>query len=442
MSVRKAGFSSSQIIILGFAGMIIFGAILLMLPISTNDGKGAGLVEALFTATSASCVTGLVVRDTFTYWSVFGRCVILALIQIGGMGVVTMAIATFLISGRKISLKQRSTMQESISAHNLGGIVKLTGFIIKMTLIFEAAGAAALSVVFCREMGLLKGIAFGVFHSVSAFCNAGFDLMGEKGEFSSLTHYSAEPVVNITVMALIIIGGIGFMTWEDIRNRKTDFKRYRMQSKVIIFTTAILIFLPALYFFFFEFSSLPYGERLASSFFQSVTLRTAGFNTADLTRISETGRGIMIIMMIIGGSPGSTAGGIKTTTFAVLVSTAVSVFGKREHTHFFGRRINDSVVRNAATILTLYLAMFLAGGFIMSRTEGLPLLDCMFEAASAAGTVGLSMGITPGLGTSSRLILTALMYLGRVGGLTLIFAAFSGKKGNTARFPEEKMTVG
>ncbi len=442
MNSNKFRLSSAQIIIIGFAGMIALGSILLMLPFATADGKGAGFVEALFTATSASCVTGLVVRDTATYWSPFGQTVILLLIQAGGMGVVTMAIAIFLVSGRKLSLKQRGTMQESISAHHLGGIVRLTGFIIKMTLIFEAVGAILLSFVFCREMGLVKGILYGIFHSVSAFCNAGFDLMGYKGEYCSLTGYAASPVVNITIVLLIVIGGIGFMTWDDVRTRKWQFRRYKMQSKVILITTFWLILLPALYIFFFEFSGVPLKERAFSSLFQSVTLRTAGFNTANLNLISETGLGIMIILMVIGGSPGSTAGGMKTTTFAVLVSTAVSVFRRREHTHFFGRRIEENVVRSGVTVLAMYLFLFLTGGFIISRAEGLPLISCLFETASAVGTVGLSLGLTPNLGVLSRLILIALMYLGRVGGLTLVFAALSGSKGNTSRLPKEKLTIG
>ncbi len=442
MNTNKLRLSSAQIIIIGFAGMILIGTVLLMLPLSTADGQGACFTEALFTATSASCVTGLVVRDTAVYWSPFGQTVILLLIQAGGMGVVTMAIATFLVSGRKISLKQRGTMQESISAHHIGGVVRLTGFILKMTIVFEAAGAAVLSLVFCKEMGFIKGILYGIFHSVSAFCNAGFDLMGNKGEFSSLTSYAASPVVNITIVLLIVIGGIGFMTWDDIRTRKFRFGRYKMQSKVILVTTAWLIFLPSVYLFLFEFSSFPMKERVLCSLFQSVTLRTAGFNTADLGALSESGLGIMIILMLIGGSPGSTAGGIKTTTFAVLVSTAVSVFRQREHTHFFGRRIEENVVRSGVTVLTMYLFLFITGGFIISRIEDLPLISCLFETASAVGTVGLTLGITPNLGLISRLILITLMYLGRVGGLTLVFAALSGSKGNTARLPKEKLTIG
>ena len=442
MITLKKRLSSSQIIILGFAGAILFGSILLTLPFSTRDGHGALFSDALFTATSAVCVTGLVVQDTATYWSTFGQAVIIALIQIGGMGVVTVAIAISSFSGKQISLKQRSTMQEAISAHKVGGIVRLTGFIIKMTIIFELLGAVIMAPTFCKEFGVLKGIWYAVFHSISAFCNAGFDLMGTKTPYSSLTYFVDNPVINFVIMSLIIIGGIGFMTWDDIKVNKHHVRKYRMQSKVILITTVLLISLPALYFFLFEFGDKPMGERIWSSLFQSVTPRTAGFNTADLTQISETGTAITIMLMLIGGSPGSTAGGMKTTTLAVLFSTAISVFRRREHTHFFGRRVNDDTIRNAATILMMYVILFLTGGFLISHIESLPLLTCLYETASAIGTVGLTLGITPTLGIASQIILIVLMYIGRVGGLTLIFSALSGNQGNTARLPQEKITVG
>ena len=442
MITIKKRLSSSQIIILGFAGVILFGSVLLTLPFSTRDGHGALFSDALFTATSAVCVTGLVVQDTATYWSTFGQAVIIALIQIGGMGVVTVAIAISSFSGMQISLKQRSTMQEAISAHKVGGIVRLTGFIIKMTIFFELLGAVIMAPTFCKEFGVLKGIWYAIFHSISAFCNAGFDLMGAKTPYSSLTYFVDNPVINFVIMSLIIIGGIGFMTWDDIKVNKHHVRKYRMQSKVILVTTVLLISLPALYFFLFEFGDKPMGERIWSSLFQSVTPRTAGFNTADLTLISETGTAITIMLMLIGGSPGSTAGGMKTTTLAVLFSTAISVFRRREHTHFFGRRVNDDTIRNAATILMMYVILFLTGGFLISRIESLPLLTCLYETASAIGTVGLTLGITPNLGIASQIILIVLMYIGRVGGLTLIFSALSGNQGNTARPPQEKITVG
>lgn len=435
--------SSSQIIILGFGTAILLGALLLMLPISTRDGRGAVFADALFTSVSAVCVTGLVVQDTASYWSGFGQAVILMLIQIGGMGVVTVAVAIFTVSGRRISLKQRSTMQEAISAHKVGGIVSLTGFIIRMTVMFELAGAAALALPFGREYGAAQGIWRAVFHSISAFCNAGFDLMGEGKPYSSLTYFAENPVVNVTIMALIISGGLGFITWDDIKTHRHHIRKYRMQSKVILAVSGILTAVPALYFFLFEFSGAPLGRRILLSAFQSVTPRTAGFNTADLGLLSETGLAVMILLMLAGGSPGSTAGGMKTTTLAVLFSTAVSVFCHREDAHFFGRRIAQETVRSGVTILIMYLSLFIGGGLIISRMEGLPLLSCLFETASAVATVGLTLGLTPDLGIISRGILILLMYIGRVGGLTLIFAALDDtKKSGGARLPQEKLMVG
>lgn len=438
---RKKRLTSSQIIIFGFSGVILLGAVFLMLPISNREGMTTSFLDALFTSTSAVCVTGLVLHDTATYWSTFGQVVIMLLIQIGGMGVITVAASFAMISGKKISLMQRSTMQEAISAPKVGGIVRLTNFIVKMTFLIEVSGAVVMAPVFCRDFGI-KGLWMALFHSVSAFCNAGFDLMGTKAVFSSLTGYAANPVINLTIMLLIVVGGIGFLTWDDIRTNRLHLHKYRMQSKVILCTTVILLVVPAIYFFFCEFANLGLSERVLASFFQSVTPRTAGFNTVDLTAMHEAGQYLIIMLMLIGGSPGSTAGGMKTTTIAVLFAASIATFCRKEHTHFFGRRIGDEVVKNAATILLMYLTLFFFGGLVISMVEGLPMLTCLFETASAVGTVGLSMGVTPGLGTLSRIILILLMFFGRVGGLTLIFAALSGTKKRVAKLPQEKITVG
>ena len=434
--------TSFQIIILGFLSLIILGSLLLMLPFATRDGEGAAFADAIFTATSATCVTGLVVRDTATYWSVFGQSVILILIQIGGMGIVTAAVAFVSVSGRKIGLMQRSTMQEAVSAHHLGGIVRLTKFILKTMVFIEILGAVLLSPYFIKDFGVMKGIWYSVFHSVSAFCNAGFDLMGAKEPFSSLTSYSSRPFLNITIMALIIIGGIGFLTWEDIKKNRFHFRKYRMQSKVILTVSAVLIILPALYFFFFEYSALPANERIFTSLFQSVTTRTAGFNTTDLSTFSETGQMLTILLMLTGGSPCSTAGGMKTTTIAVLVAAAFSVFGRKENAQVFKRRISDNTVKNAATIFLMYIVLFVGGGMIISRIENIPLLTCLFETASAIGTVGLTLGITTQIGIISRFIIILLMFFGRVGGLTLVFAATKALITNENKYPQEKITVG
>ena len=437
----KRKLTSFQIIIIGFSGVIIFGTFILMFTFSSRSGLATPFFEALFTSTSAVCVTGLIIHDTATYWSVFGQIVILLLIQIGGMGVITVAASFAMISGRKISLMQRSTMQEAISAPKVGGIVRLTGFIVRGTLVMELLCAAVMAPVFCRDFGK-KGLWMALFHSVSAFCNAGFDLLGVRTPFSSLTSYAANPVINFTIMFLIVVGGIGFLTWDDIRANRLHLRKYRMQSKVILCTTAVLLIVPAMYFYFFEFSDFTRNERLLSSLFQAVTPRTAGFNTVELTDLSEAGQFITIALMLIGGSPGSTAGGLKTTTIAVLFTTAISTFRRRENANIFGRRIDDDVVKNATTISLMYITLCCTGGLIISVSEGLPMITCLFETASAVGTVGLSLGITPELNLLSRVVLILLMFFGRVGGLTLIFAALSGVQKKVSKLPKEKITVG
>lgn len=433
--------NSFQIIIIGFVGVILLGTLLLMLPISSRNGQMTPFLDCLFTSTSAVCVTGLVLHDTATYWSGFGQGIILLLIQIGGMGVVTVAAAITVISGRKISLMQRSTMQEAIAAPKVGGIVRLTNFIIRSTLMIELLGAAIMAPVFCREFGL-RGLWMACFHSISAFCNAGFDLMGIREHFSSLVSYESNPVINITIMLLIIIGGIGFLTWEDVAIHRQHLYQYRMQSKVILSTMLILLFVPAVYFFFFELDDMPMQSRLLGSMFQSVTPRTAGFNTVDLTQMSEAGQCIMIVLMLIGGAPGSTAGGMKITTLAVLFATAGATFFRKEHVNLFGRRLGDSVLKHAATIFLMYITLFVSGAVIISIVESLPMVICLFETASAIGTVGLTLGITPHLGMFSQMILIGLMFFGRVGGLTLVFAAISGTHRNVSKLPQENITVG
>lgn len=444
---KRKQLSSFQIIIFGFMGVILAGALLLMLPIASKGAGGTPFIDSLFTATSAVCVTGLIVHDTATYWTLFGQTVIICLIQIGGLGVVTIAVAITMISGRKIGLMQRSTMQEAISAPTIAGVVKLTTFILKGVFFFEALGAVLMAPVFCKEFGWIKGIWYACFHSISAFCNAGFDLMGVREPCSSLTSFAGNPLINFVIMALIVIGGIGFLTWQDVLVHKTNFHKYRMQSKIVIIVSALLIFVPALYFYVCEFSKSYWdfasaGDKVWYALFQSVTVRTAGFNTVDLAKLGEPAILLMICLMIIGGSPGSTAGGIKTTTFAVLLGNCFSVFLRKEDTNFFGRRIAPEAVKEAGTILMLYLVLFLLGTMVISSVEEVPVLTAMFEAGSAIATVGLTLGITAKLHFISKVILIFLMFMGRVGGLTLIFAALSRKRRNLSRMPEEKITVG
>ena len=434
--------TSFQLIILGFAGVILLGALILMLPVASSCGAWTPFRESLFTSTSAVCVTGLVIYDSGSYWSGFGQGVILLLIQIGGLGVITMAATFLMLAGKNISLKERSAMQDAISAPAVGGIVRLTRFILKGTFFIELLGALAMLPVFCRDYGS-RGIWMSVFHSVSAFCNAGFDILGRPGNlYPSLTAYIADPLINIIVVLLIVTGGIGFLTWDDVCTHRLHLRRYRMQSKVILAATGLLILFPAVLFFFTDFSDLPMEQRFLASLFQAVTPRTAGYNTADLTAMTEASRAVMTVLMLIGGAPGSTAGGMKVTTLTVLTANAFATFRRRAEPQLFHRRLEGAAVRNASTILLLYLTLFFTGAVIISTAEGLPLSACLYETASAVGTVGLTLGLTPQLGALSQWILIVLMFLGRVGGLTLIYAAYSGRDLSCARFPQEKITVG
>ena len=433
--------SSFQIIILGFAGVIVLGALLLMLPISTQNGAVTPFSKTLFTATSAVCVTGLVVFDTASYWSGFGQLIILIMIQIGGLGVISVASFLSMLAGRKISLMQRQTMQNALSAPQMGGIVKLTRFIFLVSFAIEGIGALLLMPVFMTKYGI-RGIWMAVFHSVSAFCNAGFDLMGNQtGQYSSLTSFAGSGYVTLVICLLIMIGGIGFLTWKDIAVKKTRFKEYSMQTKVILVTTAILIVIPAVFFFFSDFANEPLKDRICMSVFQAVTPRTAGFNTADLNKMSDAGRSVMMLLMLIGGSPGSTAGGMKTT-IAVLFANAIAVFRKRQNANCYGRRIDDSTVKNASAILFMYVFFSMLSAIIISITDGISMQMGMFETFSAIGTVGLTLGITPTLSAVSRFVLILLMFFGRVGGLTIIYAAFSQKDASTLKYPMENITVG
>ena len=434
--------SSFQIIICGFLAVILVGTMILMLPISTVGRQWASFETALFTSVSAVCVTGLVVQDTASFWSAFGQFIIMLLIQIGGLGIISVTAFLVTVSGRKISLLQRSLLMESISADQVGGIVKMTSFIFRLAFTVELIGAILMMPTFCINFGL-SGIWMAVFHSVSAFCNAGFDVMGRHtGTFSSLTYFSDSFGVVIPICALIVIGGIGFLTWGDVAFHGIHFKRYRMQSKVIIVTTACLILFPTLFFFMNDFAAYPLKQRLCLSLFQAVTPRTAGFNTADMAAVTGVGRVMMIVLMLIGGSPGSTAGGIKTTTAAVLLANVISTVRRRRSTQLFGRRIDDETVRQSATLLMIYPLFVLSAAQVISFIEDIPIGPCIFETASAIGTVGLSLGITPSLGTVSHLLLIMLMFFGRVGALTIMFAATSRDGLEVSQCPFAKIHVG
>ena len=431
--------TSFRIILIGFVLLILVGAFLLTLPVASASAEKTPFLDALFTSASATCVTGLVVRDTATYWSSFGKCIILFLIQIGGLGVVSVAVFMMVLSGRQIGIHQRSVMQDAISAPQIGGIVRFTKFFILGTLLFESLGVLALLPVFIPDYGLIKGFCFSVFHSVSAFCNAGFDLMGG---FSSLTFYKSHIWLNLIIMLLIIAGGIGFSTWRNLLEEKFKWRNLNVQTKIILFTTAVLLLLPYAYFYCIEFSEYALKERILFSAFQSVTPRTAGFNTFDYSAMSEGGLLITILLMLIGGAPGSTAGGMKVTTVFVLVLASISNLQRNENVNCFKRRMDYSVIQNAFSILMVYFWMLAAGTIILSRVESIPVIHAMFECASALGTVGLTVGITPVLSPLSKIILILFMYFGRVGGLTIAYAAVSTRRKAFKKYPMEKIAIG
>lgn len=434
--------TSFRAILIGFLLLIYFGAVLLTLPAASADGSRVPFINALFTSASAACVTGLVTYDTAVQWTVFGRTIILFLIQIGGLGVITVAVSAMIMTGRKIGILQRVTMQDAISAPQIGGIIRFTRFFVFGTLIAEGTGALCLFPVFLKEFGPAEAAGYALFHSVSAFCNAGFDLMGVHGQFSSLTSYASNVWVNVVIIALIIIGGIGFLTWDDLLKNKFRLKNLRLQTKLILSVTGLLILLPFLYFFFLEFTHEPLKERILYSLFQSVTPRTAGFNTYDYAKMSESGLLITVFLMLIGGAPGSTAGGMKVTTIAVMTLSANSYLTKKENVNCFRRRIDTDVIHNALTLITVYISLLLAGTIILSRIENIPVMMAMFECASALGTVGLTTGITPALSGISKLLLIFFMFFGRVGGTTLAYAMLRPGKKAVTRLPAEKVTVG
>ncbi|MBR3701555.1 MAG: Trk family potassium uptake protein [Clostridiales bacterium] len=439
---RHFRLSGARTILLGFVILILAGAFLLMLPFSSRSGEWTSVTDALFTATSASCVTGLVLYDTWSHWTWFGQLVILSLIQIGGMGVVTMTTVLSKIVGKRLGLQARTTMQEAVSAPNLGEIMKYTRFIFLGCMIFEVLGAVVLSPVFISEYGPLKGIWLSVFTSISAFCNAGFDLNGTHGEFSSMTPYMDNPVVVITLVFLILTGGLGFLTWMDIRKHGFKFYKYSTQSKLIIVMELLLVFIPMIYLWFGEYGDYPANQRFLASLFQAVTPRTAGFNTTDYSDFSGTGVVMTIILMLIGGAPGSTAGGMKITTITILFLTMIAFFKREKSPAIFKRRITTEAIYGAVAVCMLDVMLAVLGSMLIAKIEHRAFLTALFESASAVGTVGLSMGLTPTLHTVSKFVLIILMYTGRVGGLTLVFAAITRKSTGNRQYPADNIAVG
>ncbi len=446
MKASASKLTYTQIIALFFVAVIAIGTLLLCLPIASKSREWTPLLDSAFTATSATCVTGLIVRDTFTHWSLFGQLVILTMIQIGGLGVMTIIMTFSVFAKKKISLYERKLLMQSAGTMRSSGVIRLLKQIIKVTLICEGAGAILLATRFCPELGLAKGLYYSVFHAVSAFCNAGFDLMGRYGEFSSLTPFYSDITVNMTVCALIICGGIGFIVWQDIVTHGLKIKKYSLHSKIVLTTSAALILSGWLVFFITErnasLSTLTTGEKILAAFFQSVTSRTAGFNTVPLNHLSGAGVVLMSVLMMIGGSPGSTAGGIKTTTVAVMFFELIAAAKGDKDTVVFKRRLEDDTVKRSGAIISAYMAAVIIALIAISSIENLPLSDVLFEVASAVGTVGLTVGITPTLSSFSHIILMLLMFAGRIGGLTIIVAFAERRDHAKLTRPTEKILIG
>ena len=440
--------SPMKLILSGYLIIILVGTLLLALPAATRGPGGTALSDCFFTATSATCVTGLIRFDTYTHWTLFGQLVILSMIQIGGVGFMTIAILVMVLTKRKIGLNQRSIMQNSISAPQIGGIVRMTKFIALATAIIETIGAVLLGFFFVPRYGVPKGIYFSVFHSVSAFCNAGFDLMGgTTGEFSSLTGMAGKWYPGIVIMLLIFVGGLGFSVWHDLGSRKFRFKWLKLQSKMVLAISVGLVVVGAIALALLEWNhplyvGLSLSEKLHASIFQSVTARTAGFNTIDLAGMTDGGLFVMICLMFIGGSTGSTAGGIKTTTFWILCISIIATFRRKKNIEMFGRRMEEGITRTASCVFMTYLLLTAAVSVIISAIEELPLLTALFESVSAMATVGLTLGVTPTLGMVSKLLLAFLMLCGRVGSITMLLAFSSEKRVTNSRLPVEKVQVG
>lgn len=446
MKFMKIKLTAAQVLVIGFFLLIMLGTFLLNLPIASRTREWGNVVNSLFTATSATCVTGLIAYDTYTHWSIFGQLVIISLIQIGGIGFMTIISMISVVMKKKINLHERRLLMQSAGSMQVGGVVRLIRRIVLGTVIFEGIGAIAFATRFIPKMGLGKGIYNSLFHSVSAFCNAGFDLMGRYKQFSSFTDYTGDVVVNFTIMFLIIMGGIGFLVWTDLIKKKFRFSKFELHTKIVVVTTlALLIGGTALCYgleYNHSLSGLTGGRKLLAAAFMSVTARTAGFNTVDLSKISDSGSIVNDFLMFVGGSPGSTAGGIKTTTLAILILSVVAAARNNPSVTVFKKRIESRTVRQATAIATLYFFGFMIATGAICAIENLGIKEVAFEVCSAIGTVGLTMGITQGLTDVSKIILALLMFAGRVGGLTFIIGFAQRREIVPVERPTEKIMVG
>lgn len=439
--------SPTRIIALSFVIVIIIGTVLLSLPVATNKGQETTIFDALFTSVSATCVIGMSPFDTYIHWSMFGQIVILLLFQIGGLGIMSFMSMFSIFLHKKIGLQERLLLVQTSGNIRLNGVVKLLQKIFIGTFLFEGIGAIILTFAFYEEMGLKKSIYYGIFHSVSAFCNAGFDLMGFREPFSSISYYETNPLVCFTLMALIVLGGLGFFVWSDVMKNKFKIHQYSLHSKIILYSALILILLGWFFYYIFEMNgelyNLTYPEKIMSSLFLSVSTRTAGFNAIDMNALSESGLLLTMCLMFIGAGVGSTSGGVKTTTVAILLAAVIAFAKGKRDVVIFKRRIQNDTIRHAASILIVYMVAVLISTMIICFTDGISLQDALFETIAAVSTVGYSRVGIQNMSLIAQIIMMILMFGGRIGFMSLLMVFWEKEKGEAPiEHPTEEIMIG
>lgn len=443
---RKVRLTQGQFIALGFFLVIFAGACLLMIPAATREGESTSFINALLTATSATCVTGLIAYDTYQHWTLFGQLIILLLIQIGGLGFITIGVGFSVLFRKRIGLRQRDLLKESVSAMELGGIIRLWRKIIAGTFLVEGIGAVILAIRFSFDFGILKGIYYGLFHSVSAFCNGGFDLMGINEAYSSMAAYVEDPVVNLVICLLILIGGLGFVVWKDLQENKWHWKKYSLHTKVVMYMLILLVAGGTLAMYLCERNNTLDGlsgwGKFWASLFGAVTARTAGFNTTDTGALTPAGKMVTMILMFIGGNPGSTAGGVKCTTIAVINAYIYSSLRGNSGTNMFRRRVSEEIIQKAFLVFSLHMFLTVCSTALILATSNLAMDDVLFEVISAVSTVGMTTGITRDLNTFGRMIIILLMYCGRIGSMTFAISLIQRREAQKIKYPVERITIG
>lgn len=442
---KNSKLNPMQILSLGFLIVILIGGLLLSLPISSTSGEKTNFIDALFTSTSAVCVTGLITVDTGTHWNTFGQIVIMCLIEIGGLGFMSFTTLIAILLGKKITLRERLILQNAMNTFNIQGVVKMVKYILIFTISIELIGATIFATQFIPEYGVAKGIFYSIFHSISAFCNAGFDIIGNG---VSLVTHNTNVVVILTATILIVVGGLGFAVWIELYTAKR-LKRMSLHSKIVLIVTGVLIICGAALMLLFEYNNpntigeMTLGNKVLNSLFAAVTPRTAGFNSISTSGMSSPGKFLTMILMFIGGSPGSTAGGIKTTTIGVIVVTVICVIKRREDSEAFAKKISKDLVYKAFTLIFIGSALVIVATFILSFTEaGASFTDILYETISAFGTAGLTLGITPTLSGIGKILIMIMMYIGRVGPLTVVLSLTKEKIKNGIKYPEGKILIG